>query len=93
VKDRVIRDKVVFTVTGKMQELLLREKKLDLLKIIDICHAFEITSRQQREMAAVHIDRVSTLPVTWARPKQLPPRKWERKPEERENNGDWIKDC
>jgi hypothetical protein len=31
-KERMIRDKLVFTVTGKQQELLLRETSLDLKK-------------------------------------------------------------
>ena len=35
-KDRMIRDKIVFTHTGKLQELLLRETDLTLGKAIDI---------------------------------------------------------
>jgi hypothetical protein len=38
-KDRMIRDKIVFTVQGKLQELLLREDKLSLDKAIQICRA------------------------------------------------------
>lgn len=40
-QDRMIRDKIVFTVTGKLQELLLREDDLDLVKAIKICRAYE----------------------------------------------------
>ena len=38
-KDRMLRDKIVFLVTDKVQELLLREKTLDLQKVVDICRA------------------------------------------------------
>ena len=51
-KDRMIRDKIVFSVSGKLQELLLRETSLDLKKAIEICRAFEITSRNKKEMNA-----------------------------------------
>ena len=48
----MIRDKIVFSVTGKQQELLLCETKLDLKKAIEICRAYEITSRNKKEMSA-----------------------------------------
>ena len=51
-KDRMIRDKIVFNVSGKLQELLLRETNLDLKKAIETCRAFEITSRNKKEMSA-----------------------------------------
>jgi hypothetical protein len=44
----MIRDKIVFAVTGKQQELLLRESSLDLKKAVEICRAYEITSRNQK---------------------------------------------
>ncbi|CAB4039220.1 Retrovirus-related Pol poly [Paramuricea clavata] len=50
-KERMIRDKIVFTVTGKQQELLLRETSLDLKKAVEICKAYEITSRNKKEMS------------------------------------------
>ena len=56
--ERMIRDKIVFSVEGKMQELLLREKTLDLQKAIDICRSYEITSKQKKEMQTQHIDKV-----------------------------------
>ena len=48
-KERMIRDKIVFSVSGKLQELLIRESKLDLKKATEICRAFEITSRAKNE--------------------------------------------
>ena len=48
----MIRDKIVFSVSGKLQELLLRETSLDLKKAIEICPASEITSRNKKEMNA-----------------------------------------
>ncbi|KAL5017694.1 hypothetical protein ScPMuIL_005222, partial [Solemya velum] len=47
-KERMMRDKIVFTVTGKLQELLLREDKLTLDKTVKICRAFEQSNRQQK---------------------------------------------
>ena len=48
-KDRMLRDKIVFTVTGKLQELLLREDNLTLDKAIKIYRAFEQSNRQVKE--------------------------------------------
>ena len=48
--DRMIRDKIVFSASGKLQELLLRDTKLTLGIAIDICRAFEMTHRQVKEM-------------------------------------------
>ena len=47
----MIRDKIVFSVSGKLQELLLRESNLDLKKATEICRLFEITSRAKKEMS------------------------------------------
>ena len=44
--DRMIRDKIVFSASGKLQELLLRDTNLTLGIAIDICRAFEMTHRQ-----------------------------------------------
>lgn len=49
-QDRMIRDKIVFTVTGKLQELLLREDDLDLVKAIKICRAYEQSNKQVKEI-------------------------------------------
>ena len=48
--DRMIRDKIVFSASGKLQELLLRDTHLTLGTAIDICRAFELTHRQVKEM-------------------------------------------
>jgi len=48
--DRMIRDKIVFSSSGKLQELLLREDKLELNKCIQICRAYEQSGRHVREM-------------------------------------------
>ena len=34
----MIRDKIVFSVSSKLQELLLHESNLDLKKATEICH-------------------------------------------------------
>ncbi|XP_062621337.1 uncharacterized protein K02A2.6-like [Saccostrea cucullata] len=58
-EDRMIRDKIVFSCTGKMQQLLLRDDDLDLKKAIKICQSYEQANRQAEEMkkennASVH---------------------------------------
>ena len=50
-KDRMIQDKIVFSTTGKLQELLLREVDLSLKKAIEICQAFEATKKYTTEMS------------------------------------------
>ena len=40
-KDSMMRDKIVFTVTGKLQELLLRVDDLTLEKAVKVCRAYE----------------------------------------------------
>ena len=47
----------MFSVTEKVQELLLCKKTLDLQKTVDICHAHELTSKQTKEMAGAHVDK------------------------------------
>ena len=48
-KDRMMRDKIVFTVTGKLQELLLRVDGLTLEKAVKICRAYEQSNKQVKE--------------------------------------------
>jgi hypothetical protein len=48
-KDRMIRDKIVFSANGKLQELLLREEKLELEKCIQICRAYEQSNKHVKE--------------------------------------------
>ena len=45
----MFRDKIIYTVTGKLQELLLREDNLTLDKAVKICRAFEQSNRQVKE--------------------------------------------
>ena len=49
-KDRMIRDKLVFSAKGKLQELLLREDDLTLEKAIKICRAHEQTNKHVKEL-------------------------------------------
>ena len=60
-KDRMIRDKIVFSSKGKVQEKLLLEKDLSLVKAVDICRAFEHSKQQLEELKEqkqAHIDRL-----------------------------------
>ncbi|KAL9970099.1 hypothetical protein ACROYT_G022422 [Oculina patagonica] len=69
-KDRMMRDKIVFTVTGKLQELLLRVDSLTLEKAVKVCRAYEQSSRQVKEFrdnsnpssVATKVNRVSQKP-------------------------------
>ena len=48
-KEQMIRDKIVFSVSSNLQELLLHESNLDLKKATDICRTCEITSWGKKE--------------------------------------------
>ena len=48
-RDRMMRDKIVFTVTGKLQELLLRVDGLTLEKAVKVCRAYEQSTKQVKE--------------------------------------------
>ena len=48
--NRMIRDKIVFTAPGKLQEMLLRETKLTLDKAIDLCRIYESSIKQTQKM-------------------------------------------
>ena len=61
-RDRMIRDKIVFTAKGKIQELLLRDANLNLHKAIDICRAYEQSMANVKEFcgeSSSKIDQVS----------------------------------
>ncbi|VDH99725.1 Hypothetical predicted protein [Mytilus galloprovincialis] len=45
-----MRDKIIFSVTGKLQELLLREDKINLDKAIKICRAYEQSNKHVKEL-------------------------------------------
>lgn len=49
-KDRMVRDKIVFSVNSHLQERLLRESKLTLEKTIEICRAFEASDKNMKEI-------------------------------------------
>ena len=46
----MMRDKIVFTVTGKLQELLLRVDGLTLEKAVKVCRAYEQSNKQVKEL-------------------------------------------
>ena len=48
-KDRMMRDKIVFTVTGKLPELLLGVNGLTLEKAVKVCRAYERSTKQVKE--------------------------------------------
>ena len=49
-----MRDKIVFSATGKLQELLLREDELDFQRFITICRAFEQSNKHLQEIRDTH---------------------------------------
>ena len=48
-ENRMMRDKIVFTVTGKLQELLLRVDGLTLEKAVKVCRAYEQSTKQVKD--------------------------------------------
>ena len=71
-KERMIRDKIVFSTQGKLQELLLRESDLDLKKAINICRAFEATKQSTKEMNNNENSSVNKLNSAAAFPRKFP---------------------
>ncbi|KAK2566148.1 hypothetical protein P5673_009595 [Acropora cervicornis] len=57
-KDRMMRDKIVFTVTGKLQELLLRVDGLTLEKAVKVCRAFEQSTKQVKELETTQTPQI-----------------------------------
>lgn len=51
-KDRMIRDKIVFTVDETLQELLMRDIQLNLKKAINTCRAYEQSKLHVKELCA-----------------------------------------
>ncbi|KAK3091320.1 hypothetical protein FSP39_018897 [Pinctada imbricata] len=60
-EDRMIRDKIVFSTTGKMQQLLLRDDDLDLRKAVRICQSYEQANKQAQEMRHDETKKVSRV--------------------------------
>ena len=48
--NRMIRDKIVFSSSGKLQELLMREDKLDMDRAIKLCRAYEQSNKHVQEI-------------------------------------------
>ena len=48
-RDTMIRDKIVFALTGKLQELLLRVDGLTLEKAVKVCRVYEQSTEQVKE--------------------------------------------
>ena len=95
-KDRMLRDKIVFSVTDKVQELLLREKTLDLQKAVNICRAHELTSKQMKEMAGAHTDQVTSSrhrSVGETGGSQHPQDKEESRSPDKSGRQDFVQDC
>ena len=89
-------DKIAFSVTGKVQELLLHQKTLDLQKAIGICHAHKLTSKQTKEMAGAHSDEVTSnghRSVGETERSGQPYYTDERKIPDRSGRPDFIQDC
>ena len=85
--ERMVRDKIVFSVKGQLQQALLREKNLTLDKCISICRAAEATNQHLLEMAPTtsHIDKVTKPPSA---------RKYDKRPVKRFGNlNAYISDC
>ena len=101
--DRMIRDKIVFSVKGQLQQVLLREKDLNLEKCLNICCTEEATEKHFTEMApssssfTPQIDKVFKKPSTNrdeeknSNKYEKPSQRNERKPVSRGNI--YIYDC
>ena len=48
--DRLIRDKILFTVTDKLRQVLLRENPLSLTRAIQLCLSFDTLQAQAKQM-------------------------------------------
>ena len=48
-KDRMARGKIVFTITVKLQELLLRVDGFNLEKAVKLCRSYEQSTKQVKE--------------------------------------------
>ena len=57
----MMRDKIIFSVTGKLQKLLLREDELDFQKCIKICRAFEQSNKHVQEIRDTHENTVHKI--------------------------------
>ena len=51
-KDRMLRDKIVFTVSRSLRQVLLRENPLTLNRAIQICRSFDASHVQSNQMCS-----------------------------------------
>ena len=68
----MMRDKIIFTVTGKLQELLLREDSLTFDKAVKICRAFEQAAKQVKEFRDNVTPSISSTKVNKVTQKPTP---------------------
>ena len=61
--DRLIRDKIVFTVTDKLRQVLLRENPLSLTRAIQQCRSFDTSQGQAKQMQDPHENTVHKVSV------------------------------
>ena len=55
--ERMVRDKIVFSVDSHLQERLLRESNLTLDKTIEICRAYESSKKHMKEISKASNER------------------------------------
>ena len=74
-KDRMMRDKIVFSMIGKLQALLLREDDLNLSKAVKVCRAFEQLNKHVKEIRDTkeqHVHKVSpNIPENRSKKKRI----------------------
>lgn len=78
-EDRMIRDKIVFSTTGKMQQLLLRDDNLDLKKAIKICQSYEQANKQAQEMKEDHEPKVHKMKTNKPKSNEKKERNFQKK--------------
>ena len=70
--ERMIRDKIVFSVPSKLQKILMREVNVSLTKTIEICQVFEASLKQSKEMQSGndddHINQLNNNTIPRPRP-------------------------
>lgn len=69
-KDRMVRDKIVFSVNSHLQERLLRESNLTLEKTIEICRAFEASDKNMKEITQASVTPEVLIEKVQAKPRE-----------------------
>jgi hypothetical protein len=78
--ERMMRDKIVFSVEGKLQELLLRQDSLTYDKAIKLCRAYEQANLQVKEIREVTPNSSVNKVFQSANRKSYPPREQHQEP-------------